>query len=188
MSAEAARPRRRDAARTRRAILAAAQTAFAAKGYAQAGVREIAAAAGVDPALVRRYFGSKEGLFKAALSDALDIGDLVDTSRERFGVHLAAYLLDDGGERPNPLPMMIMAMADPHIREIALDLLHHRVMSPLATWIGAREAEPRAARVSMICSGFVAYTRLMPLKVFADGVDPATRAWLEQSLQAAVDD
>ncbi|MGE0630310.1 MAG: TetR family transcriptional regulator [Hyphomicrobiaceae bacterium] len=46
--------RRRDAVRTRADILKAAQEAFATLGYMQAGVRDIAAAVGVDPAHVRR--------------------------------------------------------------------------------------------------------------------------------------
>ena len=58
-----ARRRRRDAAATREAILEAATRRFATQGYERAGVREIAADAGVTAALVNRYFGSKEGLF-----------------------------------------------------------------------------------------------------------------------------
>ena len=49
----------RDAGRTRAAILDAAQEAFSSRGYLATGVREVTAAAGVNPALVSRYFGSK---------------------------------------------------------------------------------------------------------------------------------
>src|SRR5260221_662191 len=59
----AAEPRRRNAAGTRAAILASARKAFARSGYDGAGVREIAAGAGVTAMLVNRYFGSKERLF-----------------------------------------------------------------------------------------------------------------------------
>ena len=55
--------RRRDAADTREAILEAATRRFATHSYEHAGVREIAADAGVTAALVNRYFGSKEKLF-----------------------------------------------------------------------------------------------------------------------------
>lgn len=184
---EAVTIRTRDASRTRSAILAAAQAAFATRGYGQVGLREIATEAGADPALVRRYFGSKERLFEAALDDALDIGMLIDTPRNRFGLHLAAVLIDGHGERANPLPIMMMAMADPAVRPVALDLLHRRVIAPLAQWIGGPDADQRAARVSMLCSGFISYTRLLPLGMFDAGVDPATRGWLEGALQAAID-
>src|SRR5215475_8008014 len=62
--------RRRDAAATRAAILASAQRAFAQSGYDGAGVREIAAGAGVTAMLVNRYFGSKEKLFAEVLAAA----------------------------------------------------------------------------------------------------------------------
>ena len=64
---ERATPRRRDAAATRAAILAAARTHFARLGYDRAALRDIAAEAGADVALVGRYFGGKEGLFTEAL-------------------------------------------------------------------------------------------------------------------------
>ena len=48
---------------TRRAILDAARSAFAAHGYDQTTIRGVAAAAGVDASMVMRYFGSKAWLF-----------------------------------------------------------------------------------------------------------------------------
>src|SRR5580692_6330689 len=64
-------PRRRDATATRAAILASARKAFAKSGYDGAGVREIAAGAGVTAMLVNRYFGSKEQLFAEVARDAM---------------------------------------------------------------------------------------------------------------------
>jgi AcrR family transcriptional regulator len=46
------------------------------KGYERTTVRSVAAGAGIDPALVIRYFGSKEGLFAAAAEFTLDLPDL----------------------------------------------------------------------------------------------------------------
>ncbi|MFD6811748.1 helix-turn-helix domain-containing protein, partial [Streptomyces anthocyanicus] len=51
---------------TRAAILEAARERFAADGYERATIRAIARDAGIDPSLVMRYFGNKEGLFAAA--------------------------------------------------------------------------------------------------------------------------
>jgi AcrR family transcriptional regulator len=68
----ARRPGRRPGANeTREAILAAARDAFAALGYEKATIRGIAREAGVDPALVHHFYGSKEDVFKAAVSDVL---------------------------------------------------------------------------------------------------------------------
>lgn len=52
---------------TRAAIGEAARTQFAEFGYHGATIRGIAAAAGVDPALVHHYYGTKEALFAAAM-------------------------------------------------------------------------------------------------------------------------
>ncbi|MFV2197833.1 TetR/AcrR family transcriptional regulator [Nocardiopsis sp. LOL_012] len=52
---------------TREAILAAAREQFAAKGYTGTTFRGIAAQAGVDPALVRHFYGTKDQLFAATM-------------------------------------------------------------------------------------------------------------------------
>lgn len=61
--------RRRDAAATRAVILAAARELFAERGYERATVRDIATRAGVNQALLFRYFGSKDELFRATMTD-----------------------------------------------------------------------------------------------------------------------
>jgi AcrR family transcriptional regulator len=68
----APRGRRPGAPDTRAAILAAARTSFAGKGYAGTTIRGIASAAGVDAALVHHYFGTKDDLFVAALELPID--------------------------------------------------------------------------------------------------------------------
>ena len=65
-AARAPRGRRPGAPDTKAAILAAARNGFAASGFARTSVRAIAAEAGVDPALVHHYFGTKDELFLAA--------------------------------------------------------------------------------------------------------------------------
>ncbi|MEU6173079.1 TetR family transcriptional regulator [Streptantibioticus parmotrematis] len=60
--------RRRDAPRTRARLLAAAADLFAERGYEAATVRDIAERAGVNQALVYRYFGSKKGLLVEAMA------------------------------------------------------------------------------------------------------------------------
>lgn len=78
--------RTRDAANTRLLLLSAARRRFAFDGYAATTVRQIAADAGVNVALIHRYFTSKEGLFEACLANAVEglgqvgpDGDAVDT-------------------------------------------------------------------------------------------------------------
>ncbi|WP_405430676.1 TetR family transcriptional regulator [Micromonospora sp. NBC_00617] len=62
---------------TREAILDAARAAFAERGFDAASIRGIAATAGVDPALVHHYFGSKDQLFLTAMNFPVDPGQMV---------------------------------------------------------------------------------------------------------------
>ncbi|MEU4557963.1 TetR/AcrR family transcriptional regulator [Actinoplanes sp. NPDC023936] len=62
---------------TREAILGAARTAFAEKGFDGASIRGIATGAGVDPALVHHYFGTKDKLFLAAMNSPMDPLDVI---------------------------------------------------------------------------------------------------------------
>jgi len=63
---------------TREAILASARQAFAERGFDVATVRQIAAGAEVDPALVHHYFGSKEQLFLATMQVPIDPRVIID--------------------------------------------------------------------------------------------------------------
>src|SRR5262245_18498390 len=81
-------PRKRDAEATRAAILVAAKLHFARSGYDGAYLRDIAADAGVDAALINRYFGGKEGLFEAALKDSI-FPSVAHWERKTFGLELA---------------------------------------------------------------------------------------------------
>jgi AcrR family transcriptional regulator len=86
------RPRRSDG--TRSAILAAARERFAADGYERATIRAIASDAGIDPAMVMRYYGNKEKLFAAAADFDLRLPDLTGTPREQLGRRLVGHFLD----------------------------------------------------------------------------------------------
>jgi AcrR family transcriptional regulator len=92
--------RRPGANETRTAILAAAREAFATHGYEKATIRAIARDAGVDAALVHHFYGPKEELFRAAVSDVLapiaetmaDVGQ--DADAATTGRRLARVLVD----------------------------------------------------------------------------------------------
>ncbi|MFE3456387.1 TetR family transcriptional regulator [Nocardiopsis aegyptia] len=82
---------RRSAQDTKQVILAVARERFAADGYDRATIRSIAAGADIDPSMVMRYFGSKEGLFGAAAEFDLDVPDLDRVARDQVGATLAAH-------------------------------------------------------------------------------------------------
>ncbi|MFI7430355.1 TetR family transcriptional regulator [Micromonospora sp. NPDC049836] len=91
MTDTAPRARRSDA--TRAAILRAARERFAADGYDRATIRAIAADARIDPSMVMRYYGSKEGLFAAAAEFDLRLPDLGAVPPDRLGETLARHFL-----------------------------------------------------------------------------------------------
>ncbi|PKW07853.1 transcriptional regulator, TetR family [Streptomyces sp. 1222.5] len=79
---------------TRSAILAAARERFAADGYERATIRAVARDARIDPSMVMRYFGSKEGLFAAAVALDLRLPDLAQVPREDIGRTLVGHFLN----------------------------------------------------------------------------------------------
>ncbi|MEU4163237.1 TetR family transcriptional regulator [Actinoplanes sp. NPDC026670] len=82
---------------TREAILSAARSAFAEKGYDGASIRAIATGAGVDPALVHHYFGTKDKLFLETMNSPIDPVDIIneatDGDREEIGVRFVRAFL-----------------------------------------------------------------------------------------------
>ena len=184
-SASAAAPARRNAGRTRERILAAAQTVFSDRDYKQARLSDIAAIAGIDQAMVVRYFGTKDRLFEQALAALLAANSVGEVRRrDTFGKDVVRRLLaEDGGPR-DPLSMVIHATSDPVAQPIAQRLMTDHILKPLSHWLGGEAAESRAAAVLLLCAGLFTYRRLLPLEPFAGAMAPPARAWLEQSIQA----
>lgn len=85
---------RRTSAETKRIILEAARARFARDGYDRATIRGIAADAEIDPSMVMRYFGSKEGLFAHAVDLDLRLPRLMRAQRDEAGAMLAGHFVD----------------------------------------------------------------------------------------------
>ncbi|CAM4500228.1 TetR family transcriptional regulator [Nocardia ninae] len=98
--------RRSDA--TRAAILDAARARFAAEGYGKATIRAIAADAAIDPSMVMRYFGSKDGLFAAAVDIDLALPDLAAADRDSLGELLVRRFLALWEEPPGNEVMLTL--------------------------------------------------------------------------------
>ena len=81
---------------TRAAILRAARKLFSGKGYDGASVRAVAARAGVDPALVLHFFGSKAELFSASLELPFrphELEEMLAGDPDTVGRRLATFYL-----------------------------------------------------------------------------------------------
>jgi AcrR family transcriptional regulator len=186
MSSHDEKPKARNAPRTKAQILAAAQEAFAEHGYGQAGIRDIAARAGITSPMLLRYFGSKAGLFEAALVETMRVEQLFEGERAKFGERLTALFLDPKRDFKAP---SIVALATGHAdaRDIATRVTDEHVVQPLANWLGPPDARARALQIMMLGMGFVLFTRQFPLMPARKGIDRKMARWLAQTLQAIVD-
>ena len=115
----ASRGRRPGAPDTKAEVLAAARTSFAEKGFRGTTIRAVAAAAGVDPALVHHYFGTKDDLFVAALQISVDprevLAPVVAAGPDGAGERLLRTFLsvwDDPELQPGLVALARSMMAD----------------------------------------------------------------------------
>ncbi|GAA1036507.1 TetR/AcrR family transcriptional regulator [Virgisporangium ochraceum] len=121
-------PRRRDAARTRKALLDAASRRFAADGYASTTVRDIAEDAGVNVALINRYFGSKEGLFEACLMNLVEESrQEASTGPDRIAESIAGLIAGPKGDRGHRefLPLLLRRSGDERIDQLRVGFLRY---------------------------------------------------------------
>lgn len=178
----------RNAAATKARILEAAMACFSEGGYANSGIREISARAGVSYNLVGRYYGSKAGLLEAALDATIHTERLLVADRASFGVNLAALLLESI-ERPSLAAMTVLAGLDPLARTLVARVVDTRIIAPMAQWIGGPEGRERAVAITMLGSGFIAHTRMIPLLGETAGLtlDHPTVRMLAEAIQAIVD-
>ena len=102
--------------------MAAARREFADRGFERATIRGIAGRAGVDPALVHHYFGSKRELFRAAMQLPVDVAGMVD--RIVDGPH------DQLGERF--VRAALEQWEQPASRELFLGIIRSATTDPVA--------------------------------------------------------
>ncbi|OBH82527.1 TetR/AcrR family transcriptional regulator [Mycobacterium sp. E2989] len=144
---------------TRDRILACARELFATNGIGNTSIRAVAAAAGVDSALVHHYFGTKEKLFAAAVHIPIDPMDIIGPLRE--------VPIDEIGHR---LPSMLLPLWDSEIgtafvatlRSILagteVNLFRTFIEDVIAVEVGARVDNPPGSgilRVQFVASQLV---------------------------------
>lgn len=149
MDQESKKPTKSDL--TRAAILAAAQKLFAAQGYERTTVRDIAAIAKIDPALVIRYFVSKDELFARVAVFDLKLPDLSKVDRSKIGEILVRHFLSlwEGENANGGLPIMLRSAASNEVAANKLrDVFAGQVMPTLARAGDSSDARERAGLVS----------------------------------------
>jgi AcrR family transcriptional regulator len=166
-------PRRRDAAATRQLLLDAARRRFAADGYTATSVRDIAAEAGVNVALISRYFESKEGLFRACLRGTVD--ELKESVFHGGPKELAARMAGAHGKAPHQLLLLLRSSGDETAERIRLDILAS-IATRLAEAAGADPADPE----TMINAQVVLATALGVVILRSAGLEPLAAADQDQ--------
>jgi AcrR family transcriptional regulator len=124
---------------------------FAQSGYDATTIRGIAAAAGVDPALVRHYFGSKEHLFVVALEFPVDpvefVPRLLDPGIDGLGERIASFFLeawDTPGGRPF-LALLRSVASNEQAAEALRQFVSREVLSRVAAILVLDRPQLRAA-------------------------------------------
>lgn len=175
-------PKRRNLAATKSRIVAAAADIFTQQGYARAGLREIAERADVAPSLVSRYFGSKAALFEQALLQVLRDNSVFTWRKQGFGETMARLIPERSNTRITQ--MLVLALADPEAREIAIRVSRDEMIQPLTDWLGPPHASERAMAMFALLSGFV-----IQMAGLHPGPMPAhALEWLARTLQGIVNE
>jgi AcrR family transcriptional regulator len=138
---------------TRAAILNAARERFAADGYERATIRAIAADAGIDPSMVIRYYGSKEGLFAAAAEFDLHFPDLTAIARERLGRTLIEHFMVQW-ESGESLQLLLRAGAtNPAAAQRLQQIFAEQLAPAIASLLPPRTADAEIAGRAAMTAG-----------------------------------
>jgi AcrR family transcriptional regulator len=179
----------KNAAATRETMLASARRRFLQESYENVGLRDIAADAGVDVALVSRYFGSKEDLFREVL-------------RSRDGwletaigpAELPAWLATlatreqscEDFENFERLLIILRSASSPKAAEIVRASFRDNVLDPLSNMLTGPDAELRASVALSLLMGTTILRTIMDVKAPRECDGEAVRAKLTRLLAAAL--
>ncbi|BDE58393.1 TetR family transcriptional regulator [Rhodococcus hoagii] len=153
-------------AHNREAVQAAAAELFAEQGFAATGVRDIARHAGVDPALVIRYFGSKEKLFIRAMTMSDAFVEVVQGPLDGLGRALVDFVVRrtrrQQADKPTAVYAALVRASDrPVVREHLQEAIDQMIVAPLAPRLMGEDAELRAHLLAAQLSGLMAALYVM---------------------------
>ncbi|MFE7311494.1 helix-turn-helix domain-containing protein [Streptomyces sp. NPDC057555] len=182
---EPAAPRRRDAARSRELLIRAAMELFADRGFERTTIREIGDRAGVDPALIARYFGGKTQLYLATVR--MELGDsapadLLEEDRLRG-------LLERFSQRgPGPsFQAAVMPGDNTEVQQAARTYLHERLVGPLLDRFAAEQVDRPQLRAELAAAAFAGIVLARSSGAFGElaGTEPEELLPLLHDLLAA---
>ena len=176
---------------TRQSILDAAREVFAERGFDKASIRAIATGAGVDPALVHHYFGTKDKLFLATMNAPIDpsvlIPQALDGPREEAGERLVRLLLDvwDSPAGVAAVALMRSAMSNDWtarlMREFVVTQVLRRAVVELT--LDPEEASLRTALVATQIGGLAVIRYVLKVEPVASAPPEALVAAIGPNVQ-----
>lgn len=129
---------------TREKIIVAAREHFSAVGYEASGVRDIAATAGVNPALVIRHFGSKERLFIDTIGAERSWSDVLEGSLRDIGPRAVRAVFQGHRHGYRAFGAMLRASGRPEVEDALRRSVAEQLWEPLAAALDGPKAALRA--------------------------------------------
>jgi AcrR family transcriptional regulator len=188
-SAAPGRGRRPGGPDTRGEILESARVAFAAKGYGGTTIRAVATGAGVDPALVHHYFGTKDDLFLAALQLPMDpraivpvvFKEGVDGAAERL-LKIFFSVWEDPQTRMPLVALVRSGVAGEPGGGLLRDALLRMIFEPLAQLLAAGDARLRAELVATQMLGLIVARYVLEIEPLATTPPEQLIPWLAPTI------
>lgn len=183
------RGRRTGDSGTRAGILAAARESFTARGYDATTVRAVARQAGVDPALIHYFFGTKDALFAASLELPVNprevVDELVAGGLDGLGERMVAFLLGVW-EEPGGSPLLAMlrsAVGHEEAAAMVRQFLGREVIGRLARAVDAPDPELRASLCASQIVGLAVARYIVRIEPLASADAARVAAWVGPTLQ-----
>jgi len=179
-------PRDERRRRTEESIRVAAKELFAECGFERTTIRGVARRAGVDPALVMQYFGSKEGLFAEAARWSGESETVLTASREALPAAALSDLFErfegTGADRKAAVALLRACLTHPEAARVMRDEVMCDRIRAVAATVGGEDAELRAGLVGACLIGLTIARNLLAIEPVAS----ADRADLERLLEPAL--
>jgi AcrR family transcriptional regulator len=182
--------RRPGATSSRETILEAARASFAEQGYDATSVRGVARSAGVDPALVHHFFGSKEALFAAAMPLPVDFSAVLPAvlagPRGRLGERLVRFFLglwEDDAARMPLLALVRSAVTHEQAAETIRGFLTEAVLRPVAAAVRAPDPGLRATLVGSQLVGLAMVRYVVRVEPIASADVETVVRWVAPTVQ-----
>ena len=174
-------------------VLDAARAAYARRGYVETTVKGVAAAAGVAPDVVRRYYANREALFAAAMrlpvDPATSIAQLLAPGIDGLGermVRVTLRMLDDTETRDQLADMVRMGAGANKATASMREFLESAVVDRVVTFLGVPDARMRVTIATSYLLGIATSRYVLQLEPLASATEDEVVAMVAPAIQAAL--